>query len=183
MTGPPVSFSPLTMRVWPTRAHSLRISRTVTSFGDQRHTSIPPSKGAVHRRQPGPRRSRRERSPAQSATACSWLELQKRRLVSIRLLPPFGASWAGSSWLRRACVTQSGESFRGRSHERQISGPPLSRCRRRARRYGSAFQTSWIVEVLRSPSTVRPSKSAQQRDTRPSHKHGERQPRAGSTGS
>src|SRR5579871_448379 len=31
-------------------------------------------------------------------------------------------------------VTQSGESFFGKSHERQISGPPLSRCCRRTAR-------------------------------------------------
>ena len=41
-------------------------------------------------------------------------------------------------------MIQSGESLRGRSHARQMSGPPLSRCRRRASRYGSAFQISWI---------------------------------------
>jgi hypothetical protein len=51
-----------------------------------------------------------------------------------------------------------------------MSGPPLSRCSRRTFRYGSAFQTSLIVDVVRFPRLTRPSKSAQQSDTRPSQR-------------
>src|SRR5262249_22579835 len=65
-------------------------------------------------------------------------------------------------------VTHKGESLRGKSHDRQTSGPPLSRCSRRTARTAPESQPSWIDCVFRSPRTVLPSKSAQQRETRPS---------------
>ena len=49
-------------------------------------------------------------------------------------LNPAGLDAVSNPRFYNSLVTQSGESFFGRSHERQTSGPPLSRCSRRTAR-------------------------------------------------